>query len=198
MPSPTKFTGALRTWHDDKGFGFIAPSHGGAELFVHISAFPRDGSRPAQGELLSYEMGRGKDGKPQAIRVIRKALGADKARTTRQTTSRPARPWAFGLKLVSSLLLATAAGTYAFKTFQAHSHRLALEQQAARPAPRQPIARPAAASVDHRCDGRNKCSQMSSCQEATWFINHCEGMEMDGNHDGIPCEEQHCNATMRR
>lgn len=45
--------GILRTWHDDRGFGFIAPTQGGAELFVHISAFPRDGSRPLQGETVS-------------------------------------------------------------------------------------------------------------------------------------------------
>ena len=39
-------TGILRSWNEDRGFGFVAPTHGGAELFVHISAFPRDGSRP--------------------------------------------------------------------------------------------------------------------------------------------------------
>ncbi len=50
-------TGILRTWNDDKGFGFIAPAHGGDELFVHITAFPRDGSRPTIGETLSYESG---------------------------------------------------------------------------------------------------------------------------------------------
>lgn len=42
----------------------MEPTHGGAELFVHISAFPRDGSRPAEGESLSYELGQGKNGKP--------------------------------------------------------------------------------------------------------------------------------------
>ena len=35
-------TGILRTWNDDRGFGFIAPTSGGAELFVHASAFLRD------------------------------------------------------------------------------------------------------------------------------------------------------------
>lgn len=73
--SQMKLSGTLRTWNDDRGFGFIAPTHGGAELCVHISASPRDGTRPTVGEKLSYELGRGKDGKPQAINVIREAIG---------------------------------------------------------------------------------------------------------------------------
>ena len=42
---------------------------------MHISAFPRDGSRPVEGKSLSYELGRGSNGKPQAVRVIRQAIG---------------------------------------------------------------------------------------------------------------------------
>ncbi|NTV11426.1 MAG: hypothetical protein HGA47_11715, partial [Zoogloea sp.] len=47
--------------------------------------------------------------------------------------------------------------------------------------------------VAFRCDGRKYCSQMSSCEEATYFLQHCPDVKMDGDHDGIPCEEQWCN-----
>jgi hypothetical protein len=47
-------------------------------------------------------------------------------------------------------------------------------------------------SVSHSCDGREYCSQMTSCAEATWFLKHCPGMKMDGDGDGIPCEKQWC------
>jgi hypothetical protein len=43
-----------------------------------------------------------------------------------------------------------------------------------------------------RCDGRTHCSQMTSCAEATFFIKNCPGTKMDGNNDGIPCEQQWC------
>jgi len=43
------------------------------------------------------------------------------------------------------------------------------------------------------CDGRTHCSQMTSCEEATYFIEHCPDVKMDGNHDGVPCEQQWCN-----
>lgn len=55
-----------------------------------------------------------------------------------------------------------------------------------------PVERPDAASAGYRCDGRVYCSQMHSCEEATWFIDHCPGMKMDGDHDGVPCEKQWC------
>jgi hypothetical protein len=36
------------------------------------------------------------------------------------------------------------------------------------------------------------CSQMSSCAEATYFLNSCPGVEMDGDGDGVACESQWC------
>src|SRR6478609_6999854 len=43
------------------------------------------------------------------------------------------------------------------------------------------------------CDGRTMCPQMTSCEEATFFIQHCPNTKMDGNNDGVPCERQWCN-----
>ena len=42
------------------------------------------------------------------------------------------------------------------------------------------------------CDGRTHCSQMRSCSEAKYFIASCPNTKMDGDGDGIPCEEQWC------
>ncbi len=46
---------------------------------------------------------------------------------------------------------------------------------------------------NYRCDGRTYCSQMTSCEEATFFIKNCPNTKMDGNSDGVPCEEQWCH-----
>ena len=42
------------------------------------------------------------------------------------------------------------------------------------------------------CDGRTRCSEMKSCDEARYFIAHCPGTKMDGDDDGVPCESQWC------
>lgn len=48
------------------------------------------------------------------------------------------------------------------------------------------------AEHNYTCDGRTYCSQMTSCEEATFFINNCPNTKMDGNSDGVPCESQWC------
>jgi hypothetical protein len=45
-----------------------------------------------------------------------------------------------------------------------------------------------------RCDGRLHCSKMTSCEEAKFFLANCPGVKMDGDHDGVPCEEQWCRS----
>lgn len=47
-------------------------------------------------------------------------------------------------------------------------------------------------TASYRCDGRTYCSQMRSCEEATFFLRNCPGVKMDGNNDGVPCETQWC------
>jgi hypothetical protein len=50
----------------------------------------------------------------------------------------------------------------------------------------------AAVPAQYACDGRTRCPQMHSCEEATWFLQHCPGTKMDGDGDGTPCEIQFC------
>ena len=49
-----------------------------------------------------------------------------------------------------------------------------------------------AASTSFMCDGRKYCSQMKSCGEAKYFLANCPGVKMDGDGNGIPCEQQWC------
>ena len=46
--------------------------------------------------------------------------------------------------------------------------------------------------AQYKCDGRTYCSQMTSCEEAMYFLRNCPGVKMDGNNDGVPCEQQWC------
>jgi len=186
-------TGILRSWNDERGFGFIAPTQGGSEIFVHISAFARDGSRPVVGETLTFELGRGKDGKPQAVKVVRTAVGQQQPRRN----PAPSRSrWPGRLGQVLALCLVAAVANWGVNRYQASANRRHLEALPSVAAPAEAAAPPASAS--YRCDGRTHCSQMTSCAEATWFINHCPGTQMDGNHDGVPCEQQWCSAPGAR
>ena len=189
-------TGTLRTWNENRGFGFIAPTDGGHEIFVHISAFPRDGSRPTVGESLTYESGLSKDGRPQAVRVIRQApgqrsnyRGSPPAPRERGSSSSFGR--AVGLALLVSL------GLFGYSEYQSYSQRQALLQPERPLAIGQPEARTGSGAA-FRCDGRTDCSQMTSCAEAIYFLRHCPDARMDGDNDGVPCERQWCTSAFAR
>ncbi|WP_424360802.1 cold-shock protein [Methylocystis parvus] len=50
-------TGTVKWFNAQKGFGFIQPDDGGADVFVHISAVERAGMNDLrEGQKLSYEI----------------------------------------------------------------------------------------------------------------------------------------------
>ena len=50
-------TGTVKFFNTQKGFGFIQPDNGGADVYVHISAVERAGMRSlADGQKISYEI----------------------------------------------------------------------------------------------------------------------------------------------
>ena len=109
-------SGTLRSWDDARGFGFVAPTQGGRELFVHVSAFPRDGSRPTVGEALLYETELASDGRLQAVRVRRKAMG-DPSTYPRDSRPRGERRRS-GLMPWMALVLAIALGAFEYSRLQ--------------------------------------------------------------------------------
>ena len=82
-----RFEGTLTKWNEERGFGFITPIPAGQDIFVHVSAFARDGKRPQLQEVLSFEITMNKDGKKQAVAVRRDrpAPSATVARDWRRT-----------------------------------------------------------------------------------------------------------------
>jgi CspA family cold shock protein len=61
--------GTVKWFNGEKGFGFIAPDGGGADVFVHYSAIDAGGFRSLdEGQRVEFEVGQGQKG-PQATGV---------------------------------------------------------------------------------------------------------------------------------
>ena len=173
--------GTLTKWNDDRGFGFISPASGGAEIFVHISAFPRDGRRPTLGEVISYETETGADGKARAVKIMRPG---QKPRTRLERRDDRGRKSIGVIEAVIAVSLLGIILGYGYARFR---------KPVDSPAPATIAAATQTAPSPFKCDGRTMCSQMTSCDEARFFVQHCPNTKMDGNNDGEPCEQQWCN-----
>lgn len=62
-------TGTVKWFNESKGFGFITPSDGSKDVFVHFSAIQADGFKVlTEGQAVTFNVENGPKG-PQATRV---------------------------------------------------------------------------------------------------------------------------------
>ena len=63
-------TGTVKWFNPAKGFGFITPTDGSKDVFVHISAVERSelGSL-SEGQSISFDLERGQQGKTSAVNL---------------------------------------------------------------------------------------------------------------------------------
>lgn len=172
-----RIEGTLTKWNDDRGFGFVTPTQGGAEIFAHVSAFPRDRQRPSIGERLTFEIGMGKDEKQQARNILCPTRPTEKPYRLSEPGRRSDKPGLFGRLIPLGMVV--ALGAYGYNAYT----------QRATPQTAQTVQSSVAAAPSHfHCDGRQHCSQMRTRAEAEYFLSNCPDTKMDGDDDGIPCE----------
>ena len=64
-------TGTVKWFNSTKGYGFIEPSDGGKDAFVHISAVERAGMTTLnEGQKVEYEIVAGQNGKSSAENLV--------------------------------------------------------------------------------------------------------------------------------
>lgn len=63
-------TGTVKWFNSTKGYGFIAPDDGGADVFVHITAVQAAGLQGLEdNQKVTYELETGRNGKQNAMNL---------------------------------------------------------------------------------------------------------------------------------
>jgi len=182
-----RYQGKISAWNADRGFGFILWNGGGEKIFVHISQLSHKKHVPEIGDLVTYELGPKDEKGQKAINVVFPGLPPlKKVRGRKQKENEHS----FGITGIIFLLLMGAGVYWWFGIRQSDSGSV---MQAPNTSALTQTSKSAPMASQFSCKGKTHCSQMTSCEEATYYIKHCPNTEMDGDGDGVPCESQWCN-----
>jgi cold shock CspA family protein len=173
-----RLQGRIIEWNDERGFGFVVQNGASARTFLHVSAFRKRVGRPLLGSLITYEVRRDEKGRPRA--AIAELVGSE---TSRKSSAGASLYAVVGLTL---LLVLGYVGHVRLSnpdsTISASAYKIVFARDAL-------TSRP-----EFQCTPeKNSCSKMASCAEALFHQEQCNVPDMDGDRDGIPCEQQWCN-----
>jgi CspA family cold shock protein len=102
--------GVLKTWKEDRGFGFIKPDDGGKDIFIHISALKGVSRRPITGDVIYYQIAKDNRGKYKAINAYIEgvSIAEDKTGDLLKINSRKKRTIALAVTVGLLIIIAIA------------------------------------------------------------------------------------------
>ncbi|MCS6209798.1 excalibur calcium-binding domain-containing protein [Shewanella baltica] len=210
--------GVLVRWNDEKGFGFIQPEKNAAQdVFIHISVLKKMARKPIVGDSILYQTEVQNDGKRKAVIASIEGVAVIAASATPRSHSHVQSrnenfnfnnkahyhsPRKSSFNTIIPLLIIVAIVIFGFKQYQEFNEAPAIDEVPVLtnedieriPMYETKSRTQATATPSFQCEaGKTHCSHMSSCAEATFYIQHCPNTQMDGDGDGIPCERQWCS-----
>ncbi len=196
--------GVLFTWRDEKGFGFILPENCGEDIFIHISAFGRISRRPKVGDIIYYHLKTTSSQKCkysaynatiQGVKSHNRIATANNLKSRKNRTStnankpkrlsrKPAKMsfW----KMIVGFMIFIIIFVYGISKIKISSPPTSSQIDV----PRIETPPLSSQSQQYHCAGKVHCSEMDSCEEARYYLHHCSGVKIDGDGDGMPCEQR--------
>jgi cold shock CspA family protein len=104
---PVVNKGQLKTWKDDRGFGFIKPHDGSKEVFLHISVVKGASRRPKVGDTILYERVAETDGKVRAARASIQGVALRHEPTKQKPKKRGVLKTVVGIGIMAVIVLFT-------------------------------------------------------------------------------------------
>lgn len=189
------YRGKLVKWNDERGFGFIESDLEKNGIFLHISELKKMSRRPVVNDIISYELSI-ENKKIRAINAMIEGVEAVRKHPKMSMKKDTKRPLPYKFKPLLGVILVLAI---LFFTYQSRDNYHKFDSQNV--SDYKGVSDTSAVSqntidthetnnTNFTCDGRTRCSQMRSKAEALFFLKNCPNVQMDGDHDGDPCEDQ--------
>jgi len=192
--------GIIKEWNPAQGRGFIQRDKAGPDISIHSSGFRKKPEQLQNGDRVFFQIEIDSAGTLKAV----DAYKAGQHFAPAPELKKPALSSLPFQRILSALLILSILallGYQALNVFSSAEHS-ASETEFTESAKQQA----ADLSVEHsewsptqvqqgqqfQCEDKQHCSEMSSCEEAEFYLEQCPGVLIDGDNDGIPCEQQLC------
>ncbi|MDT4290403.1 cold shock domain-containing protein [Methylomonas sp. MO1] len=201
--------GILKRWIDDKGYGFITPDDGSEDVFFHISSLKGAIRRPVESDIVYFDVITDLTGQKRAVGVTIEGMKSvfSERKLVKSASVAPRKnaikPQAYKARaykyknsnyrsVFSSVVIAVLVVGFAVNKFKSRESTISWSPPVAEVS-YQALEQPEIqVSTKFTCEGKTRCTQMTSCEEAMFYLNNCPGSVTDGDNDGRPCEDQWC------
>lgn len=195
--------GLLTSWNDNRGYGFIKSSSVAHDTFIHISSLKHMNRKPKVGDTIYFEVATDPNGKSKAVNCRIEGVIESKVESKLEKTAAFNKPFKMSkakkksstLANLVALAIILSIGFSAYNRYFANTHAgnknntpVITNADLTTFDEKDPKAVIPKNTQNFSCDGRQHCSQMTSRAEAVFFIKNCPNTKMDGDNDGIPCE----------
>jgi cold shock CspA family protein len=191
--------GKLQDWDPVTGMGFVKQDKAGPAIRISSSGFRKTPETLQNGDTIFFQIDIDAQDQPKAVLAYK--AGQHSAPTSVVLKpALPLLPLQHVLSAVVTVFIIAWLGyqsLYLFNAEAALPQDLPQQQIEHQPEPgdaEQPLwpPIPTRSVSQFSCEGKQRCPQMQSCEEAVFYLQNCPDVAIDGDHDGIPCEQQWC------
>ncbi|WP_233010563.1 excalibur calcium-binding domain-containing protein [Rheinheimera faecalis] len=191
--------GKLRDWNPGNGSGFIQQEKAGPDIRISSSGFRKKPENLQDGDSIFFQIEVDPQGKPKAVFAYR--AGQHFAPAPAPAVKKPALsslPFQQLLSVVVTLSILAWLGYQSMHLLRAEVSSPAVaggiettDPQSTTASFENPVWPPIQAQQypQFQCEGKQHCSEMSSCDEARFYLKNCPNVLIDGDNDGRPCEK---------
>ncbi|HJS14930.1 MAG TPA: excalibur calcium-binding domain-containing protein [Rheinheimera sp.] len=193
--------GKLRDWNPSDGSGFIQQEKAGPDIRISSSGFRKKPENLQDGDSIFFQIEVDPQGKPKAVFAYRAGQHFAPAPAVKKPAL-SSLPFQQLLSVVVTLSILAWFGYQSMHLLRAEVSSPAVaggietaDPQSTTASLENPVWPPIQAQQDpqFQCEGKQHCSEMSSCEEAEFYLEQCPNVLIDGDRDGIPCERTHCS-----